>query len=44
MGSCGKWDDYDLALTIIVIIKQEIFKCIKCTNKRDEMYDFPPIP
>jgi hypothetical protein len=35
----GIWDDYDIAFTIIVIIKQERFKCIKYMNKNDELYD-----
>jgi hypothetical protein len=39
MGSHGRWDDYDVTFTIMIIIKHRIFKCIECTNNGDEMYD-----
>jgi len=41
MGSHGKWDDHDFAFTITMTIKQRRLKCIKCTNKGDELYDVP---
>jgi hypothetical protein len=41
MGSHGKWNAHDFAFTITVIIKQGKLKCIKYTNKRDELYDVP---
>jgi len=33
------WDDCDITFTITMTIKQRRFECIKCTNKRDELYD-----
>ncbi len=41
MGSHGKWDECDITFMIIVIIKVKHgrFKCIKCMNKGDELYD-----
>jgi hypothetical protein len=41
MSFYGVWDDHDIAIMVIITIKQRIFKCIKCTNKRDELYDVP---
>jgi hypothetical protein len=41
MGFHGKWDDYDIAFTIIMTVKQGRLKCIKCMNKKDELYDVP---
>jgi hypothetical protein len=41
MSFYGVSDDHDIAIMVIVTIKQGIFKCIKCTNKRDELYDVP---
>jgi hypothetical protein len=37
----GRWDDRNIAFTIMVIIKHIRFKCIECMNKRDEFYDVP---
>jgi hypothetical protein len=34
-----KWGDYDITFVIMMIVKQKIFKCIECMNKRDELYD-----
>ncbi len=40
--SNGKQDDYDIIIiAIMMIIKQRRFKCIKCMNKKDELYDVP---
>jgi hypothetical protein len=39
MDSHGKWDDCDLALMIMMIIKQGRFKCLKCMNNKDALYD-----
>ncbi len=39
--SHGKWDDYDISFMITMIVKQGRVKCIKCTNKADELYDVP---
>jgi hypothetical protein len=39
MGSHGKWDHLDIAFMIMVTIKLRRFKCIKCVNKWDELYD-----
>jgi len=39
MSFHGKWDDSNIAFRIIVIVKYGRFKNIKCTNKRDELYD-----
>jgi hypothetical protein len=41
MNSHGRWDDYDITFTIIMIVKQGKFKCIKYTNKGDELYGVP---
>jgi len=41
MSSHGRWDDYDIIIMIIVTIKQGRFKCIKCMNKGDKLYDVP---
>jgi hypothetical protein len=35
----SKWDDYNIAFTITMTIKHGRFKCIKCTNKGDELCD-----
>jgi hypothetical protein len=35
----GRGDDYEIAFTIIMTIKQGKLKCIECTNKRDELHD-----
>ncbi len=35
----GRWDDYNIAFTIMEIVKRMRFKCIKCMNKRDELYE-----
>ncbi len=40
-GSHGRWDDCDFTFMITMTIKHEIFKCIKCKNKGDELYDVP---
>jgi hypothetical protein len=39
MGSQGRYVDYDIAFIITMSAKQGRFKCMKCTNKRDAMYD-----
>jgi hypothetical protein len=39
MGSHGKGDDYDIAFTVMMVVKQGRFKCIKCMNKGDELHD-----
>jgi hypothetical protein len=40
VGSHGKGDDYDIiTFTITMVIKQGIFKCIKCKKKKDELHD-----
>jgi hypothetical protein len=39
IGFHGIWDDYDIAFMVIVSIKQGRLKCIKCMNKKDELYD-----
>jgi hypothetical protein len=39
--SHGKWDDCDISFIITIIIKQGKVKCIKCTNKEDELYNVP---
>jgi hypothetical protein len=39
--SHGKWDDCDIGFMITMIVKQKKIKCIKCTNKGDELYDVP---
>jgi hypothetical protein len=39
MGSHNKWDHYDIAFMIMVIIKQGRLKCIDCMNKGDELFD-----
>jgi len=39
MGFHDKWDDYDIVFTIIMTVKQGRLKCIKCMNKKDELYD-----
>jgi hypothetical protein len=41
MGSHGRWDDCDIAFTIIVTIKHGRFKCIKYMNIKDELYNVP---
>jgi len=41
MNSHGKGDDRNLVFTITMIIEQGRLKCIKCTNKGDELYDVP---
>jgi hypothetical protein len=41
MNSHGRWDDHDITIMIMVIVKQGRFKCIKCTNKGDKLYDVP---
>jgi hypothetical protein len=35
----GIWDDYNIAFTIIMIVKQRKLKCIECTYKGDDLYD-----
>jgi hypothetical protein len=37
----GGWYDYDITFTITMTVKQMKFKCIKCTNKGDELYYVP---
>ncbi len=39
MPVTNRWDDYNITFMIIMIIKQGKFKCIKCMNKGDELYD-----
>jgi hypothetical protein len=39
MGSHDRWDDYDVTFMTTMTIKQGKFKCIKYTNKGDELYD-----
>jgi hypothetical protein len=41
MSPHSRWDDCDITFTITMIVKQRIFKCIKCMNKGDELYDVP---
>ncbi len=41
MGSHGRWDDYDIAFMVTMIIKQGRFKCIECMNNNDKLYDVP---
>jgi hypothetical protein len=40
-NSHGKWDDHDIAIMVMVIVKQGKFKCIKWMNKGDKLYDVP---
>ncbi len=41
MSPHSRWDDCDITFTITMIVKQRIFKCIKCMNKGNELYDVP---
>jgi hypothetical protein len=36
-----KWDDYDIAFTIKMIIKHRRFECIEWMNKMYELRDVP---
>jgi hypothetical protein len=39
MGFHGRRDDYDIAFTIIITLKEGKLKCIKCINKGDDLYN-----
>jgi hypothetical protein len=39
MSSHGRWDDRDIVFMVTMVVKQGRFKCIKCTNKKDKLYD-----
>jgi hypothetical protein len=41
MGSHDRWDDYDIAFMVTMIIKQRKIKCIECMNNKDKLYDVP---
>jgi hypothetical protein len=41
MSPHGRCDDYDITFIITMTVKQKRFECIKCMNKRDELYDVP---
>jgi len=39
-GSHGIRDDYDIITFMIpMVVKQRRFKCIECTNKKNELHD-----
>jgi hypothetical protein len=41
MNPYDKWDDCDITFMIIMTVYQRKIECIKCTTKRDELYDVP---
>jgi hypothetical protein len=39
MNSHNKWDDWDIAIIIIVTVEHKKFKCIEYMNKKDKLYE-----